>query len=66
MIIAFICFGTIVYYLMGGFTVSFPWTMNIILFLIGEVFFALGMGKFLKGNREYHEENIWIEDNPDI
>ena len=61
-----ICFGTILYYLISKPEWSYPWTMNIILFIIGEIFFALGMGKFLKGNREYHEREVWIEDNPEI
>ena len=55
--IAMICFGGIVYYAMND--LPSPWTVGIILFIIGEIFFALGMGKMLKRNRRYHERHIW-------
>jgi len=63
-LITIICFGGIVYYAMND--LPSPWTVGIILFIIGEISFALGMGKMLKRNREYHEKEVWIEDNPDI
>lgn len=59
-IIAFFCFGMIAYYTANDYPC--PWTVGIILFIIGELSFGIGMGKMLNNGKK----EIWSEDNPDI
>ena len=61
-LIAMVCFGTMLYYFVSDWTVNHPWLMNIGLFIIGEFAFALGMGRMMKNSREYHERYIWLEE----
>lgn len=65
-IITLVCFGTMLYYFISDWTVEYAWSMNVSLFIIGEISFGLAMGRMLRNAREYHEEFIWIEENPDI
>jgi hypothetical protein len=59
-LIAMICFGTMLYYFISDATLHWVW--HVVLFIIGECSFALGMGRMMKNAREYHEEFIWLEE----
>ena len=62
LLISIVCFSIMLYYFASDWQVSHPWEMNIGLFFIGEISFALALGKFMKRNREYHEKYIWKQD----